>query len=110
MIPKFKVGDVVSYLSGVGRATSIFEIEEIRMSKLGVTYSARSELTWHDEDVLTLYKGPLPKVKVYLYAFVLNGDVAPSGRFYKNDEDFKKMYPTVTEFQRLDWSETEIEA
>ena len=64
MNTKFKIGDKVSYISGVGGAETVFTIKHITIDENYITYS---DLQKNDvyESNLTLYKEPKKKRKIH---------------------------------------------
>lgn len=110
---KFKLGDKVSYISGVGGAETVFEIRQILTSKDNVEYGHSTPEYWVDESDLTLYIEPKKKVKKYLWAYRYNHSKIThiSVQFYCDDDDFKILtnHTKMDFFKRLDWSETEFD-
>jgi hypothetical protein len=64
--PKFKIGDMVSYISGVGSAATVFKINVIMQDFRGFVYSDCKNNNRIDEDNLTLHTEP-EKPKTFKY-------------------------------------------
>jgi hypothetical protein len=92
--PKFKIGDMVSYISGVGGAATVFKINVIMQDFRGFVYSDCKDSNRIDEDVLTLHIEPeKPKTEIrYQYIIKCKG-IRPQimDSLYLDGQDAKSM-------------------
>ena len=102
MNTKFKIGDKVSYISGVGGAETVFEITQIQINRESIFYCNVFGVAIN-EDNLTLYKEPKRKVKLHerlsrnidgSYRVFFCGDLTsipmktiPTGRTFEVDDE-----------------------
>lgn len=100
MKPKFNIGDMVVDEYGNTRL-----IHEIKITKDWIGFNEKKEPTsWYFEQSFEIYREPRPKVKTYLYAMRHPNDTEYrlSSFYFKNDADFKKRYPAIAWFQKLE--------
>jgi hypothetical protein len=84
--PKFKIGDMVSYISGVGGATAVFKIVQIRIHDKVIIYCDYNG-GCTEEEFLTIHTEPeKPKTYKYVEAKLCDLFEHTSIQFYKKIE------------------------
>ncbi len=114
MNTKFNIGDRVSYISGVGGSTTVFQITQIRIYRDTVEYQGAADFKdYYSEDILTLYAEPKKKVTKYLWAYQFkDGTRSHNVSSVFLDDSSAKIYfsgEQYSSFKRLDFSATEFE-